>query len=134
MTQHKTVNDTVDHIDQLCGSPLEVEGVLKASPGGVGEREYWLLHYPKAERRSAGNVRQTAQLSGLLLDFGDGSIRPNPVALARWEGKRIRVHGIVWPAKTSSSSDFYEGSVAYYPHIEVYSVQRVTSEQRREDA
>ncbi len=132
MTQHTTVNDTIDHIERLCGSPLEVEGVLKASPGSVGDREYWLLHYPKAERRSAGNVSQTAHRSGLLLDFGDGSIRPNPVALAQWEGKRVRVHGIVWPAK--QSSDFYEGGAAYYPHIEVYSVQRVTSEQRREDA
>ena len=132
MTLHKTVNDTLDHID---GSPLEVEGVLNSSfAGHLGRHEYWLLHYPKTERSSGGSVNQSAQRSRLLLEFGDGSIRPNPVALTRWEGKRIRVHGIAWPAKTSPSLDFYEGSIAYYPRLEVYSVQRVTSEQRREDS
>lgn len=128
MTQHRSVDDALDHIHELGGRPVELEGILDTSFGWALDRlEYWLLHYPKAERRP-GN------LSRLALEFGDGSIRPNPLALARWEGKRIRVHGVVHPPKSPSSSGPFEGNGAYCVHLEVHSVQRVSSEQRKEGA
>lgn len=134
MTQHISVNDTLDSINELRGSPVEVEGVLDSSfDGCAGRPEYWLLHYPKAERRSAATSPQSTQPSRLWLSFGDGSLRPNPSALTRWEGKRVRVHGIVWPAKTTGEGIF-EGNSAYHAHVEVYSVQRVASEQRKEES
>lgn len=133
MTHHKSVNDCLDHLADMVGTPLEVEGVLTSTlAGDLRGHEHWLLHYPKAERRSDAAGTPSAQQSRLLLEFGDGSIRPNPDALARWEDKRVRVHGIVRPAKTPMALS--DPSSAYYIHLEVYSVQRVTSEQRREDA
>lgn len=132
MTQHTSVNDVLDHVAEMLGAPAEVEGVLNASfAGHLGTHEYWLLHYPKTERRSEGGHGQSEKQSRLLLEFGDGSIRPNSAALARWEGKRVRVHGILRPAKTPAALS--DVSSAYYSHLEVHSLQRVTSEQRRED-
>lgn len=132
MTQYKSVNNVLNHIAEMLCTPTEVEGVLNASFAGyLGTHEYWLLHYPKAERRSGSGSDQATQRSRLLLEFGDGSIRPNSMALTRWEGKRVRVHGIVRPAKTPVALS--DASSAYFPHLEVYSIQRVTSEQRREE-
>ena len=133
MTHHKSVNDCLDRLAEMVGTPLEVEGVLTSTPASdLRGHEYWLSHYPKAERRPEAPGNSSAQGSRLLLEFGDGSIRPNPEALARWGDKRVRVHGIVRPAKTPMALS--DGSSAYCIHLAVYSVQRVTSEQRREDA
>jgi hypothetical protein len=133
MTQHKSVNDCIDGLADMPGSPVEVEGVLNTTVAGhLGTREHWLLHYPKAERRPDASGNPSAPRSRLLLEFGDGSIRPNLEALARWKDKRVRVHGIVRPAKTPMALS--DASSAYYTHLEVYSIQRVTSNQRREDA
>lgn len=133
MSQHISVNDTLDRISELAGSPVEVEGVLDSSfDGCLGRSEYWLLHYPKAERRTAATTPQSVQPSRLWLAFGDGSLRPNPVALTRWNGKRVRVQGIAWPARTASE-DLFAGNSVYYAHLEVYSIQRLASEQRKEE-
>jgi hypothetical protein len=133
MTQHTSVNDCLDRLDGLLDTPLEVEGVLNTTfAGHLDRHEYWLLHYPRAERRPDVHGDPSALGSRLLLEFGDGSIRPNLKAMARWEDKRVRVHGIVRPAKTPTSMS--DPSSAYYTHLEVYSIQRLTSEQRREDA
>ena len=131
MPHHKSVNDCLDHLAAMVGGPLEVEGVLTSTLApDLGGHEYWLLHYPKTERRVVATGSPSAQASRLLLEFGDGSIRPNPEALARWQDKRVRVHGIVTPAKTPMALS--DRSSAYCIHLAVYSAQRVTSEQRRE--
>lgn len=132
MTQHRSVNETLNHIEQLCGQPVEVEGILNTS-FDCSQRihEYWLLHFPKAERRSDESSYQSRQ-SGLWLEFGDGSIQPNRSALVRWEGKRVRVHGVVYPAKPPSALNLFEGNSGYFAHLEVYSIQRVSSEQRKD--
>jgi hypothetical protein len=131
MTQHISVNDTLDRINELAGRPVEVEGVLDSSfDSCLGRSEYWLLHYPKAERRTAATAPQSTKPSRLWLAFGDGSLRPNPVALTRWDGKRVRVLGIARPARTTSE-DLFSGNSAYYAHVEVFSIQRLASEQRK---
>jgi hypothetical protein len=133
MTQHESVNDCLDRLADMLGAPVEVEGVLNTTfAGHLGRHESWLLHYPKAERRPNAASNASAQHSRLLLEFGDGSIRPNLEALTRWEDKRVRVHGIVRPPKIPMALS--DASSAYCIHLEVYSIQRVTSEQRREDA
>jgi hypothetical protein len=135
MTSHCTVNDTLARLDELSGQPLEVEGVLGSSlDDGLGGRHYWLLHYPKAERAPEGRSLPAPSAGGLWLAFGDGSLRPNATALARWEGKRVRIHGIAWTPRTSAPAGGLDDRAAYHPHLEVYSIQRVTSQQRREDA
>lgn len=135
MTRCRSVNEALDQIRELGGGPVEVEGILDARrsvDGALRTHEYWLLHYPAAERRPGGGQDRSMQDSRLWLEFGEGSIRPNPRALERWEGKRVRVHGIVHPPKSPSSIDPFEGNWVYHAHLEVYSVQRVTSEQRKD--
>lgn len=130
MAQPRSVNDTLDRIDELRGHAVEVEGVLDVVfVPHLGLHEYGLLHYPAAER---GRASGPARGERLFLEFGTGSIRPNEVALARWEGKRVRVHGVAWPPEVSIVAGLSDAAGAYSPRLDVYSIQRVTSGQRRE--
>lgn len=72
----------------------------------------------------------------MYLHFGVGSIQPNTVALAKWVGKRVRVHGIIYSAKARGREfDVLSDPLCVWPvQIEVYSVQRVTSDQRTANA
>jgi hypothetical protein len=129
----RSVNETLTQLDELHGMPVEVEGVLDTwSEGTING--YELLHYPKVERRTGADKDPTHQ-SSLWLHFGIGSIQPNRSVLARWVGKRVRVHGIVYCAKSLNREfEALSDPLSIWPvHLEVYSVQRVTSDQRKED-
>lgn len=133
MTLHKSVNDCLECLEDMLNTPLEVEGVLKTTfAGHLGRHEHWLLHYPRAERKADASNKSKTLVSRLLLEFGVGSIRPNLESLARWEDKRVRVHGIVRPARIPEAMS--DSSSAYCTHLEVFSIQRLASEQRREGA
>jgi hypothetical protein len=133
MTQHRTVNQTLDQLEELHGQPVEIEGILGIKPEG-----YELLHYPKAERRPDNGNEGPIHESSLWLAFGSGSIKPNPSVLSRWEGKRVRIHGVVYSAKSLPVVKGFEGHGGFGPwgfwraQVEPYSIQRVTSEQRKE--
>jgi hypothetical protein len=137
MTQHRSINETLDLIAKLDGQAVEVEGILGVSFDGM-RQGYELLHYPKAERRDDRCEDGQIHLASLWLEFGDGSIRPNGAVLARWAGKRVRVHGVVNADKSACAHPAFDGGTGVDPwgilraHIEVYSIQRVTSEQRKE--
>lgn len=124
MTAHLSVNAVLDRIGELDGQPVEIEGVL-GPPAFDGD--YELLHYPKAERRDAN--------ASFLLMFGHGSIQPNRLTLARWVGKRVRVHGVAYSGddQAGRESERFDAWFEFRPHVEVYSIQRVTSEQRKEN-
>ena len=126
MTSYCSVNDALERLDELLRFPLEVEGILEAA--NPLESGYELLHYPAAER-AGGASKDPAHRSSIWLHFGAGSIQPNHGVLAKWIGKRVRVHGVVNgpPAFTALSDPLG----AWPAHIEVYSVQRTTSQQRR---
>jgi hypothetical protein len=137
MTQHRSVNETLDGIATLHSQPVEVEGILDASFEGSREG-YELLHYPKVERREEGVEGGLACHWSLWLEFGHGSIQPNRLVLDRWKGKRVRVHGVVHASKTLQASWTAVDPLSIDPwgiwraHLEVHSIQRVTSGQRRE--
>jgi hypothetical protein len=130
MISYRTVGDILERLEELHGMPVQVEGVLTTSRSGVGGG-YELLQYPGTERPKLSDPQQFK----LWLEFGTGSIKPNNTVLTRWIDKRVRVHGIACrpkcllnPAVECSMSD----PSCWQAHLEVYSVQRVTSEQRRQ--
>ena len=129
MTNPLTINEALDRITELNGMPVELEGILASEPEG-----YHLLHYPKAERKP-----DYLDLSGhryppsVILAFGNGSLQPNQKALGRWLGKRVRVHGVLHstPLPRGDEQTLFMGLVTP-ARIEPYSVQRLTSDERRE--
>jgi hypothetical protein len=90
MTNPRTVNQALDELVELDGKAAEIEGILVVESEG-----YHLLHYPKAERRPGPTDGKIQYQPGIWLSFGTGSVQPNHVALSRWLGKRVRVHGLV---------------------------------------
>jgi hypothetical protein len=129
MSTFRSVNQAISQLDELRGQPVELEGVLEAA--GLMPIGYELLHYPAAER-ATGTNKDARHRSSIWLHFGTGSVQPNRTALARWCGKRVRVHGIVYSAPEFTALSDPLGS--WPAHIEVYSVQRVTKDQRRQVA
>jgi hypothetical protein len=129
----RSVNQLLDELNSVEDAPIEVEGVLNAQPEG-----YELLHYPKSERRGNDEVEEPIYRSNVWLAFGNGSLQPNHSALARWLGKRVRVHGIVQTASSPLPSREFHHHGGFGPYgfwlaqLEVYSIQRVTAEARRE--
>jgi hypothetical protein len=129
----RTVNEALDLLDSLDGQPVQIEGVLVIEPEG-----YELVHYPKVERRVASSEDGVVIRSSFCLAFGNGSLQPNQKALARWQGKKVRVHGVIHtpelrPAYGSLGKGGF-GPHGFWPaEIECYSVQRVTAEERREN-
>lgn len=131
MKAHRSVHDVLDSLAALDGQAVEIEGVL-----GTETEGYEVLHYPKSQRRAATAADGPIYLSSLWLEFGTGSIQPNRQALKRWDGKRVRVHGIVHAPEARPATAFGKGGFGPYGFwpaaIEVYSIQRATSEQRVE--
>ena len=131
---HSSVNQLLDDTPSSDGRPVQVEGVLGAQPEG-----YELLHYPKAERRANDEVDGPIYRSSVWLSFGNGSIQPNVTALSRWLGKRVRVHGVLMTTANPSPSREFHHHGGFGPYgfwlaaLEVYSIQRLTSEERREN-
>lgn len=63
------------------------------------------------------------------------AIQPNRLVLAKWIGKRVRVHGVAYCAKHLRNPEaecFMPDPTCWRAHLEVYSVQRVTTEQRKQ--
>lgn len=133
MTSCRSVNDTLAKLDELSGSAVQVEGILTTS--SIGSMDgYELSHYPSAERQISHNGDPSNQ-SGLWLEFGTGSIQPDHSVLTKWVGKRVRVHGVAQRAKylqVPGEPHAMSDHSCWQAHLEVYSVQRVTSEQRRQ--
>ncbi len=131
MAVHRTVHEVLDSLPKLEGQPVELEGVLGAEPEG-----YEVLHYPKAERRANSLDEGPILRSSIWLEFGIGSIQPNRQVLNRWQGKRVRIHGIVHSPEPRPATVFGKGGFGpsgFWPAaVEVYSIQRVTAEQRHE--
>ena len=127
------VNDVLTRLAELHGVPVQLEGILAAHYEG-----YEVVHYPKVERQSEYVQGNTSYQSGIWLAFGDGSIQPNERALSRWNGKRVRISGVI-RSLSSLPSLGWAGQGGFGPwgrwpaEIEAYSVQRVTAEERRED-
>ena len=133
MNTTRPVNEVLDRLTELDGKPVLLEGVLQ-----VHEEGYEVQHYPKAERRPQHAEDCHSYQAGIWLAFGNGSIQPNGVALKRWQGKRVRVSGVI---RSLASLPSFGGSLGkggfgpwgFWPaEIEAYSVQRVTAEERRE--
>lgn len=131
MTSPRSVNEVLDQLETEHAAPVWIEGILEALNDGTNDG-YELLHYPKAERRTDGSSRGPI---GLWLHFGAGSIQPNRLVLSKWLGKRVRVRGIVRCAggtRESHTPGALSDPLYWRPHLEVYSVQRVTSEERKQ--
>ena len=135
MSSYLSVNDTLRKLEELCGLPVQVEGILTASYNGT-IRGYALLHFPSVERRAFNDESSQVQQVSLWLEFGVGSVQPNRPVLARWLGKRVRVHGIAQGPKYLRSPEvecaMSSDPSCWQAHLEVYSVQRITSEQRKQ--
>lgn len=132
METYCSVNDTLEKIEELDGVAVQVEGILTELFNGSADG-YQLLHYPAAERHAATAGRVLHHV-GLWLEFGNGSIQPNRAVLSRWLGKRVRVHAVAHCAKFDQAHDAFHSMAdpsCWQPHLEVYSIQRVTSEQRK---
>jgi hypothetical protein len=129
MTNPLAVNDALDRIGELDGMPVELEGILAEEPEG-----YHLLHYPKLERKpDYFDLSGRSYPPSVVVAFGNGSLQPNDKALSRWVGKRVRVHGVLYstPLPRGDERTIFMGLVTP-ARIEPYSVQRLTSEERRE--
>ncbi|WP_140426299.1 hypothetical protein [Acidovorax sp. Root275] len=109
---------------------------MNAKPEG-----YELLHDPKSERRGDDEIEGPIYQSSVWLAFGNGSIQPHQAALERWIGKRVREQGIAQTTNTMpiASREFHHhggfGPYGFWSaRLEAYSIQRVTSEIRREES
>jgi hypothetical protein len=133
MKSHHTVNEVLEQLVALEGKPVQLEGILE-----LHEEGYALKHYPKAERLSEYVEEGNSYQSGVWVEFGNGSIQPNDTVLGGWQGKRVRVHGVIH-SLASLPSIGAVGKGGFGPWgvwpatIEPSSVQRVTAEERREN-
>lgn len=129
----RAVNEVLDQLVTLDGKPTRLEGILE-----VHDEGYELKHYPKLGRRPEFTEDSYSYRSGIWVEFGNGSIRPNKAVLACWQGKRVRVTGVVYGLASLSSFGAVGkggfGPWGFWPAaIEAYSIQRVTAEERREE-
>jgi hypothetical protein len=134
MTAHRSVNEILAQLATLNDQPVQVEGILELQSEG-----FELLHYPKAERQSGPAEGEHQYQASIWVGFGNGSLQPNTEVLERWVGKRVRIHGVISsylalpPVGSLGRGGF--GPWGFWPaQIEPYSVQRVTAEERRENA
>ena len=133
MTNPISVNQLLAQLSELDQHPLEVEGILEVHSEG-----YSLLHYPKSERKNDYPNGDEPYEAGVWLATGGGSIQFNNAAVARWQGKRVRVHGIAYAHFSQPYIPAFHAKNGFGPwgawpvQIEVYSIQRTTAEERRE--
>ena len=127
------MNEVLDQLAALEGQQTQLEGVLE-----IHEEGYALKHCPNAERRSEHAEEGHSYQSGIWVEFGNGSIRPNDAVLGRWQGKRVRVYGVIHgvsslPSMGGAGKGGF-GPWGFWPAtVEPTSIQRVTAEERRED-
>ena len=133
MVQHCSVNEVLNSLDRFDGQAANIEGVLHAQPEG-----FQLLHYPKVERVLSVETEADPYQPAVWLAFGSGALLPNLVTLGRWQGKRVRVQGLVrtfaaLPVRGGLGRGGF-GPYGLWPaQIEPYTLQRVTARERRED-
>jgi hypothetical protein len=129
MTNPLSINSALEQLGHLDGMPAELEGILAA--GGEG---YQLLHYPRSERKADHKHGQQSYEPGVAIEFGNGSLQPNHRALARWLGKRVRVHGLIrtrlLPPAFATMDIF---GILWPASIEPFTIQRLTADERREN-
>jgi len=133
MTSPLTINQVFERLSELDGQPVELEGVLIADDSGG----YELLHYPKSARISCFVDGEIEYRQSICPGFGNGSLQPNKDTLQRWSRKRVRIHGVL---RSLSALPIIEGlgkggfgPWGFWPaEVEVYILQRVTAEERRE--
>jgi len=133
MTAPLPINEVLNRLSELDGVPVQLEGILAIHAEG-----YEIKHYPRAERRHEYVDGESSYQSGVWLAFGDGSIQPNVSALSRWNGKRVRISGVIHSLSSLPSLGWVGkggfGPWGFWPaEVETYSIQRVTAEERRED-
>jgi hypothetical protein len=125
MTSPVSVNYVFENLKTLEGQPVELEGILSS--------QMYVMHYPSAEGFSEFVCRGRSYEPGVVLDFGNGSIQANYPTLERWVGKRVRVHGIIRSRLLPPERDGWDVLGLMVPaSIEVYSLQRLTADERRE--
>lgn len=133
MKSYHTVNELLGQLTVFESQPVQLEGILE-----LHEEGYALKHYPKTERHSEHVHDGNSYQSAVWIEFGNGSIQPNDTVLDGWQGKRVRVHGVIHSVTSLPSIGSLGkggfGPWGFWPaSIEPSSVQRVTAEERRED-
>ncbi len=113
-----SINELLAHRSELDGKPIEVCGLLTFEFEDTS-----LTHFPKAEQREpSDDFTQPYYPSSVWLSFGSGSIQPNKEVLSRWNGKRVRVIGIVRTAKESFGCGHFS---AWECEIEPFTIERI---------
>ncbi|HEX8613669.1 MAG TPA: hypothetical protein VF800_20520 [Telluria sp.] len=113
-----TINEVIDRLDEFNGKQVEIGGILNFEFENAS-----LEHYPKAEHRDASDDRaQPYYPSSIWLAFGSGSIQPNMKALMRWNGKRVRVTGIMAAAEAPFGCGHFS---AWGCEIMPYTIERI---------
>jgi hypothetical protein len=112
------VNELIDRGGELDEKPVEVCGLLTYEFENTS-----LQHFPKAEQREPSDARDaTFYPSSVWLGFGSGSIQPNAKVLTRWNGKRVRVTGILRVAKAPFGCGHFS---AWDCEIEPFIIERI---------
>jgi hypothetical protein len=88
MADSLSVNEALDKLGGLDGSPVCVHGILRFALEQIA-----LLHYPKSERRDVDPFGQAS--SSIWLGAGSGSVRLNERGLERLNGHRVIVLGTI---------------------------------------
>ncbi|NHZ92231.1 hypothetical protein F2P45_24970 [Massilia sp. CCM 8733] len=133
MTNPLTINQVLDRLAALDGQPVEIDGILWADDQGG----YALMHYPKSERQPRFFNGGSDYPPDIWIAFGAGSLQPNLAALKRWEGKRVRIHGLLRSVQNLPQfGDLGKGGFgpwgAWPAEIEPYILQRVSADERRQ--
>jgi len=112
------VNELMDRRGELDGQPVEVFGLLTFEFENCS-----IQHFPKSEQRELSDApAESYNPSSIWLNFGIGSIRPNEQVLSGWNGKRVRVAGMVRCAREPFGCGHLSG---WDCAIEPFSIERV---------
>ena len=111
------VNQAIDRIAELAGSPVAIDGLLSFEFENMS-----LEHLPKGERR---DDLSHGYASSVWLAFSGGSMEPNETLLRRWSGKRVRVTGILH----APGPDGGCGHMSMWrAEVQPYSIERVNAQ------
>jgi hypothetical protein len=113
-----SVNELIDRRDELDGKPVEVCGLLTFEFENTS-----IQHFPKAEQRQPdADTALPCCPSSVWLAFGSGSIRPNDDVLSRWNGKRVRITGVVRNAREPIGCGHFS---AWNCEIQPFTIERM---------
>ena len=118
MSNVLSVNEVIDRADELDGKPVEIVGLLTFE-----FENHSLGHYPKAERREITEAADPPYYqSSVWITFGAGSIQPNQEMLMRWQGKRVRISGVVRTPQGPFGCGHFSG---WGCEVEAYTIERL---------